>query len=172
VCLYTISRLCVFQAVLLLAQYYTMHLTTVITAPMRQCHKRTLFVATDMLCLLQAVLLLAQHYTMHLTTVITAPMRQCHKRTLFVAKDMLIFSVSKSSQNEVYCCTISRLCLFQAVLLLAQHYTMHLTTVITAPMRQCHKRTLFVATDMPVFGALTGSKNGVCLYTISRLCLI
>jgi hypothetical protein len=182
VCCYTISRLCSFQAVLLLAQHYTMHFTTVITAPRRQCHKQTLFVATDMqifsafklsksgvccctisrLWLFQAILLLAQHYTSHLTTVTTAPRRQCHKRTLFVATDMLIFSVFKSSQNAVCCCTISRLRSFQAVLLLAQHYTMHLATVITALRRQCYKRTLFVATDMLIFSVLKSSQNEVC----------
>jgi hypothetical protein len=135
-----------------------MQLTTVISAPRRQCHKRTLFVATGMLIfsafkrskievccytisrlwLFQAVLLLAQHYTIHLTTVITAPRRQCHKRTLFVATDMLISGAFKCSENEVYCYTISRLWLFQAVLLLAQHYTMHSTTVIAA--MECHNR--------------------------------
>jgi hypothetical protein len=97
---------------------------------------------------------------MHLTTVITAPMRQCHKRTLFVATDMLSFDALQTSKNGVCLYTISRLCLFQAVLLLAQCYTMHLTTVITAPMRQCHKRTLFVAAGMQIFGALKSSKNG------------
>jgi hypothetical protein len=87
-------------------------------------------------------------------------MRQCHKRTLFVATDMLIFSALKYSKNGVCLYTISRLCLFQAVLLLAEHYTMHLTTVITALMRQCLKQTLFVATDMLIFGALKYSDNG------------
>jgi hypothetical protein len=156
---YTISSLWLFQAVLLLAQHYKMYSTTVTTAPRRQCHKRTLLVATDMLncgawrcsknevfCytisslwLFQAVMLLAKHYTMHSTTVITAPKRQCHTRTLFVATDMLIFSAFKSSKNEVFRYTISSLWLFQAVLLLAQHYTMHLTTVITAQRSQWHK---------------------------------
>jgi hypothetical protein len=50
--------------------------------------------------------------------------------------------------------TISRLCLFQAVLLLAQHYTMHLTTVITALVRRSCKLTNFIAADMSLFGAL------------------
>jgi uncharacterized membrane protein len=170
---YTISSLCSCQAVLLLAQHYKMYLTTVTTAPRRQCHKRTLLVATDMLncgawrcsknevlCYtisrlrsFQAVLLLAQHFTRNLTTVTTAPKRQCHTRILFVVTDMLIFSAFKSSKNEVFRYTISSLWLFQAVPLLAQHYTMHLTTVITAPRRQCHKRTLLVATDMLIFGA-------------------
>jgi hypothetical protein len=150
--------------------------------------QRTLFAATDMLIfgafkrinevcchtisklwLFQAVLLLAQDYTMHTTAVVTAPRRQCHKQTLFVATDMQIFSAFKLSKSGVCCCTISRLWLFQAILLLAQHYTMHLTTVTTAPRRQCYKRTLFVATDMQIFSAVKLSKNGVCFYTISRL---
>jgi hypothetical protein len=191
VCLHTISRLCVFQAVLLLAQHYTMHLTTVITAPKHQCRKRTQFLAADMssfgalksskngvclhtisrLCVFQAILLLAQHYTMHLTTVITAPKHQCRKRTQFLAADMSSFGALKSSKNGVCLHTISRLCVFQAILLLAQHYTMHLTTVITVPKHQCRKRTQFLAADMSIFGALKSCKNGVCLHTISRLCV-
>jgi hypothetical protein len=170
VCLYTISRLCVFQAVLLLARHYTMQVTTVITAPKRQCRKRTQFLAADMsifggvtsrkngvclhtisrLCVFHAVILLAQHCTMHLTTVITAPKRQCRKRTHSLAADMLIFGALKSSKNGVCLHTISRLCVFQAVLLLGQHYTMHLTTVITAPKHQCRKRTHFQAADKSI----------------------
>jgi NADH:ubiquinone oxidoreductase subunit 3 (subunit A) len=191
VCLHTISRLCVFQAVLLLAQHYTMHLTTVITAPKHQCRKRTQFLAADMsgfgalksskngvclhtisrLCVFQAVLLLAQHYTMHLTTVITAPKHQCRKRKQFLAADMSIFGALKSCKNGVCLHTISRLCVFQAVLLLANHYTMHLTTVITAPKHQCRKRTHFQAADMSIFGAVKSCKNGVYLHIISRLCV-
>eukprot|EP00953_Heterococcus_sp_UTEX-ZZ885_P004539 2953-Heterococcus_DN1.PRE.5 len=191
VCSDTISRLCVFQAVLLLAQHYTMHLTTVVSAPKRQCRKQTHFQAADMsnfdalksskngvcsdtisrLCVFQAVLLLAQHYTMHLITVITAPKHQCRKRTQFLAADMSTFSAVKSSKNEVCLHTISRLCVFQAVLLLAQHYTMHLITVITAPKRQCRKQTHFQAADMSNVDALKSSKNGVCSGTISRLCV-
>jgi hypothetical protein len=159
VCSDTISRLCVFRAVLLLAQHYTMHLKTIVFAPKRQCRKRTQFQAADMsifgalnsckngvclrtisrLCVFQAELLLAQHYTMQVTTVITAPKHQCRKRTQFLAADMSIFGALKSSKNGVCSDTISRLCVFRAVLLLAQHYTVHLTTLITAPKRQCRK---------------------------------
>jgi TRAP-type mannitol/chloroaromatic compound transport system permease small subunit len=152
VCSDTISRLCLFQAVLLLAQHYTMRLTTAITAQLCRSRKQTLFRATDMLifdalksiknvmcsdtisrlCLFQAVLLLAQHYTMRLTTAITAQLCRSRKQTLFRATGMLIFDALTSSKNGVCSEPISRLCLFQAVLLLAQHYTMHLTTAITA----------------------------------------
>jgi hypothetical protein len=191
VCSYTISRLWLFRAVLLLAQHYTMHLITVITARLCQCHKWTDFIATNMpvfsalkssqngvcsytisrLWLFQAVLLLAQHYSMHLTTVITARLCQCHKWTDFIATNMSVFVALKSSQNGVCSYTISRLWLFQAVLLLAQHYSMHFTTVITARLCQCHKWTHFIATNMSVFCALKSSQNGVCSYTISRLWL-
>jgi predicted neuraminidase len=159
VCFDTISRLWLFRAVLLLAQHYTMHFTTVIIAQWCQCHKRTHFIATNMLdfcaskssqngvCfdtisrlwLFRAVLLLAQHYTMHLTNVITARLCQCHKRTHFIATNMPDSCALKSSQNGVCFDTIWRLWLFRAVLLLAQHYTMHFTTVITARLCQCHK---------------------------------
>jgi hypothetical protein len=123
------------------------------------------------LCLFQAVLLLAQHYTMRLTAVISALVCSSCKRTLFIAADMSLFSALKRSQNGLCFHTISRLCLFQAVLLLAQHYTMRLTTVITALVCSSRKRLHFIAAYMSLFGALKGSKNGLCSDTISRLCL-
>jgi hypothetical protein len=67
--------------------------------------------------------------------------------------------------------TISSLYLSRAVLLLAQHYTVHLTTVDTARMCRSRKRTQFIATDMSHFAALKLSTNTVCSYTSSRLCL-
>jgi hypothetical protein len=100
------------------------------------------------LCLFQAVLLLAHHYTMHLTTVITAQLCRSPKRTQFIATDMSLFGAVKTSQNGVCSYTIARLCLFQAVLLLAHHYTTRLTTVNTALKCQSRKRTQFIATDM------------------------
>jgi tetrahydromethanopterin S-methyltransferase subunit F len=106
----------------------------------------------------QAVLLLAKHYTMHLTTVVTALMCGSRKRTQFIATDMSLFGALKSSKNGLCSDTISRLCVFQAVPLLAKHYTMHLTTVVTALMCSIRKRTQFIATDMLLFGALKSSK--------------
>jgi hypothetical protein len=191
VCVYNMSRLCLFQAVVLLAQHCATYLTTVITALKRQCRKRTLFLVADMshlgalkssknevclytisrLCLFQAVLLLAQHYTTCLATVITAPKRQYRKQTICLVADMSLFGVLKTSKNEVCLYTISRLCLFQAVLLLAQRYITYLTAVLTAPKRQCGSRTLCLIADMSLFGALKSSKNEVCVYNMSRLCV-
>jgi hypothetical protein len=191
VSLYTISRLCLFQAGALLAQHYTTCLTTVKTARKCQCRKRSQFIATNMslfgaltysenggslytisrLCLFQAGGLLAQHYTTCLTTVKTARKCQCRKRSQFIATNMSLFGALKLSENGGSLYTISRLCLFQAGALLAQHYTTCLTTVKTARKCQCRKRSHFIATNMSLFGALKLSENGVSLYTISRLCL-
>jgi hypothetical protein len=168
-----------------------MHLTTVVTALICSIRKRTQFIATDMLlfgalksskngvcsytisrlCLFQAVLLLTQHYIMHLTTILTALMCYNRKQTQFIATDMSLFGAFTSSKYGVCSDTISRQCVFQAVLLLTQHYIMHLTTVVTALMRGSRKRTQFIATDMSLFGALKSSKNGLCSDTISRLCV-
>jgi hypothetical protein len=66
---------------------------------------------------------------------------------------MLFFDALKSSKNGVCSYTISRLYLFQAVLLLEQHYTMRLTTAIKAQSCRSRKQTLFTATDMLIFDA-------------------
>jgi uncharacterized protein YjhX (UPF0386 family) len=114
------------------------------------------------LCLFQAVLLLAQHYTMHLTTDITALKCQSRKGTQVIATVMSLFDTFTHSKNGVYSYTISRLCLFQAVLPLAQHYTMRLTAVITALKCQMRKQTQFIATDMTLFEAFKHSTLVQC----------
>eukprot|EP00953_Heterococcus_sp_UTEX-ZZ885_P029232 15538-Heterococcus_DN1.PRE.2 len=123
------------------------------------------------LYLLRAVLLLAQHYTMRSTTVGTALKCRSRKRTHFIASDMSHSGALKRSINAVCSYTISRLCLCQAVLLLAQHYTIHLTTVVSALKCRSSKQTQFIAANMSHLGALKHCKNGMCFDTISRLCL-
>jgi uncharacterized membrane protein len=140
-CSYTISTLCLFQAVILLAQYYTICLTTVNTALKCWSRKRTLFTATGMslfgafsysksvlcsytistLCLFQAVLLLVKYYTMRLATINAALMCYSRKRTQFTATGMSLFSAFSYSKSGLCSYTISTLCLLQAVLLLAQY---------------------------------------------------
>jgi uncharacterized protein YjhX (UPF0386 family) len=85
---------------------------------------------------------------------------------------MSLFGAFTSSKNGLCSDTILRLCLFQAVLLPAQQDTMCLTTVITALKCHSRNRPMFIATDMSLFGAFKSSKNGVCLNTILRLCLL
>jgi hypothetical protein len=100
-------------------------------------------------------------------------MQYCQSRnqTLKVATNMPLFDALKSSKNGVCSYTNLRLCLFRAILLLAQHYTMHLTTANAAQYCQSRNQTLKVATKMSLFDALKSGKNGVCSYTISRLCM-
>jgi hypothetical protein len=108
---------------------------------------------------------------MHLTTVITAQYCQSRRQSPFTATNMSLFDALKSCKNGVCSDTISRLCLFRAILLLAHLYTMHLTTVLTAQYCQSRRQSPFTATDMSLLDALMSSKNGVCSYTISSLCL-
>jgi hypothetical protein len=190
-CSYTISTLCLFQALLPRTQYYTKYLTTVNTALKCWSCKRTLFTATDMslfgafsygksvlcsytlstLCLFQAVQPLAQNCTICSTTVNTAVKCCSRKRTLFIATDMSLFSAFSYSKSGLCSFTISTLCLFQAVILLAQYYNINLTTINTALKCWSRKRTLFTATDMSLFSAFSYGKSGLCSYTISTLCL-
>eukprot|EP00953_Heterococcus_sp_UTEX-ZZ885_P042397 21540-Heterococcus_DN1.PRE.7 len=65
----------------------------------------------------------------------SAAVPQSQVNTVWSYRHMLIFDALKSSKTGVCSDTISRLCLFQAALLLAQHYTMHSTTVIAVPRR-------------------------------------
>jgi tetrahydromethanopterin S-methyltransferase subunit F len=123
------------------------------------------------LCLFQAGGLHAQHCTTCLTTVKTVRKCQCRKRSQFIATNMSLIAALKSSGNGGSLYTISRLCLFQAGGLHAQHCTTCLTTVKTVRKCQCRKRSQFIATNMSLFGALKSSQNGGSLYTISRLCL-
>ena len=138
---------------------------------LKYCKKGGYLYTISRLRLFQARALLAQHYTTCLTTVSTARKAQCRKRSQFIATNMSLFGALKYSKNGGYLYTISRLCLFQARALLAQHYTTCLTTANTARKCQCRKRSQFIATNMSLFGALKYSKNGGYLYTISRLCL-
>jgi hypothetical protein len=79
------------------------------------------------------------------------------------------FGALRTSKNEVCLYTISRLCLFQAVLLLAQRYNAYLTAVITAPKRQCGSRTLCLVADMPILVPSNRAKmRSVC--SLSRDC--
>jgi TRAP-type mannitol/chloroaromatic compound transport system permease small subunit len=114
------------------------------------------------LYLFRAVLLLAQYYTMHLTKVYTTQYCQSRNQTLKVATNMSLFDALMSSKNGVCTYTISSLCLFQAVLMLAQHYTIRLTTVVTAQWCHSRRQSPFTATNMSLFDALKSSKNGVC----------
>jgi hypothetical protein len=81
---------------------------------------------------------------------------------------MSLSGALKSIENGVCSYTISRLCLFYMVLLLAQYYTMCVTA---AQLCRSRKRTQFVATDMTLFDTLKSSKSKVCSYTILRLWL-
>eukprot|EP00953_Heterococcus_sp_UTEX-ZZ885_P041635 21231-Heterococcus_DN1.PRE.10 len=95
---------------------------------------RTLLLNCFQLCLFQAVLLLVQHYSTCSTTVITAPVSQTNTVSSRRHAYVWCFEVQ---QIWVYSYNISKLWLFQAVLLLRQHYITRLTTVITAPKCQC-----------------------------------
>jgi hypothetical protein len=110
---------------------------------------------------------------MRLTTVITELMCRSRKRTQFIVTDMSHFGALKLSTNTVCSYTSSRLCLCQAVLLLAQQYTMHLTTVITASRYQRCKQTQFITTDMSHFGAFKHSINvGVFLHYLETVLVL
>jgi hypothetical protein len=128
----------------------------------QQLHSRLLHNAIDDI---------TQHYIKRLTTVATALKCRRLKRTQFIPTNMSHFVALKHSKNGVCSYTISRLCLFQAVLLLAEHYTMRLTTFVAALRCRRLKRTQFIAINTSHFSALKRSKNGECSYTIWRLCL-
>jgi hypothetical protein len=122
------------------------------------------------LCLFQAGALLAQHYTTCLTTINTARKCQCRKRSHFIASNMSLFAALQSSENGGSLYTISRLCLFQAGALLAQHYTTCLTTVNTARKCQCRKRSQFSTVVVAAIVSARCLRNVVYQYLLVACC--